>query len=274
MVDSPVERRRRPAAGPPPDRGIESRFPVFAHARPIALAHRGGAAEAPENTMAAFANAVRLGFGFIETDVQSTRDGVPLIFHDHELARLTGRPGRVSEVTWAELRGARVQGREPIPRLEEVLDAWPEVRFVLEPKSDQAVAPLAEAIRRAGAIERVCVGAFADRRIARLRRLLGPRLCTALGRGGVARLRLASLGLPAGSFQAGAALVPRRYRGITVVDRRLLAAARRLGLPVQVWTVNDEAEMTRLIDLGVDGIITDRPSLLKAVLQRRGLWAS
>ena len=103
MVDSPVERHRRPAAGALPDRGIESRFPVFAHARPIALAHRGGAAEAPENTMAAFANAVRLGFGFIETDVQATRDGVLLAFHDHELARLTGRPGRISEVTWVEL---------------------------------------------------------------------------------------------------------------------------------------------------------------------------
>ncbi len=274
MVDSPVRQGPRRHSEIPPRPGSQSRFPVFAHPRPIAVAHRGGAGEAPENTMAAFANAVRLGFRFIETDVQATRDGVLLAFHDDQLARLTGRPGRISEVTWAELRSVRVLGREPIPRLEEMLEAWPGMCFVLELKSDLAVEPLAAAIRRAGALERVCVGAFADRRVARLRRLLGPRLCTALGRGGVARLRLASLGLPAGSFQAGAALVPRRYRGLTVVDRRLIAAARRHRLPVQVWTVNEEAEMAQLIDLGVDGIITDRPSLLKAVLQRRSLWVS
>jgi len=247
-------------------------FPVFEHPGPIALAHRGGAGEAPENTMAAFANAVSLGYRFIETDIRATRDGVLLAFHDEGLERVAGRPGRVVDLTWRELREARVHGAEPIPRLDEVFEAWPEVRFVLEPKSDDAVEPLAELIRRGNAIDRICVSSFAERRTERLRRLLGPGLCTALGRGGVARLRLSSLGLPAGRFRAAAALVPRRYRGLTVVDQRLLAAARRHGLRVKVWTVNEMAEMEQLLDLGVDGIITDRPSLLKSVLQARGLW--
>lgn len=250
-----------------------ARFPFLEHPRPIALAHRGGAEEAPENTMAAFENAVRLGFRYIETDVRVTRDGVALAFHDETLERVSDRRGAVSDLTWSELRGARIHGREPIPRLEEVLDAWPEVRFVVEPKSDCSVEPLARAIRRVGALERVCVGSFSDRRVKRARDLLGPQLCTTLGRRGVLRLRLASYGLPVGGFVEAAAHVPVHFRGLPVVDRQLIAAARRRGLEVQVWTVNEEVEMERLIDLGVDGIITDRPGLLKAVLRRRGLWA-
>jgi glycerophosphoryl diester phosphodiesterase len=250
-----------------------ARFPFLEHPRPIALAHRGGAEEGPENTMAAFENAVRLGFRYIETDVRVTRDGVALAFHDERLERVSDRHGAVSDLTWSELRGARIHGREPIARLEEALDAWPEVRFVIEPKSDQSIEPLAQAIRRAGALERVCVGSFSDQRVKRVRDILGPQLCTTLGRKGVVRLRLASYGLPVGGFVEAAAHVPVHFRGLPVVDRQLIAAARRCGLEVQVWTVNDEAEMERLIDLGVDGIITDRPGLLKAVLRRRDLWA-
>jgi glycerophosphoryl diester phosphodiesterase len=249
-----------------------ARHPFFDHPWPMALAHRGGAEEGPENTMAAFENAVTLGFRCIETDVQVTRDGVPLVFHDERLERMTDRTGAVSELTWEELRGPRILGREPIPRLEELLHAWPGVRYVIEPKSDQAVGPLADAIRRTGVLDRVCIGSFSDKRITRMRDLLGPELCTSLGRRGVLRLRLASLGLPVGDFVEAAAQVPVSYRGLPVVDRQLLATAQKRGLRVQVWTVNQESEMERLIDLGVDGIITDRPATLKAVLSRRGLW--
>lgn len=249
-----------------------ARHPFFDHPRPMALAHRGGAEEGPENTMAAFENAVGLGFRCIETDVQVTRDGVALAFHDERLERLTDRTGAVAELTWGELRDARVEGREPIPRLEELLDAWPGVRYVIEPKSDRAVEPLADAIRRTGVLDRVCIGSFSDARVERMRDLLGPGLCTSLGRRGVLRLRLASYGLPVGEFVEAVAQVPVRFRGLPVVDRQLLGAARRRGMQVQVWTVNQESEMERLIDLGVDGIITDRPAMLKAVLSRRGLW--
>jgi len=252
---------------------MPARFPFLDHPRPIALAHRGGAEEAPENTMAAFQNAQRLGLRYIETDVQVSRDGVLMTFHDDSLDRVTDRRGRLSDLPWSDLRGARVAGQEPIPRLEEVLDALPEQRFVIELKSDAAVEPLTEAIRRTDAIDRVCVGSFSGTRIRRARDILGPRLCTSLGQGGVVRLRLASLGLPCGRFVEAAAQVPARYYGLPVVDRLMLAAARRRGIDVQVWTVNREAEMERLLDLGVDGIMTDRPSLLKTVLKRRGLWA-
>lgn len=247
---------------------------IFEHPQPIAIAHRGGAAEAPENTMAAFDNAARLGFRYIELDVQATRDGVLLAFHDADLERLTGLNGLVDEVSWQDLGSARVAGQEPIPPLEEVLAAWPTMRFIIELKSDRVVEPVADLIRRTNAFDRVCVGSFVDRRIARVRRILGRRLCTSIGRRGVARLRLSSLGLPVGRISAAAAQVPLRYRGLPVVDRRMVAAARRLGMQIQVWTVNDESEMERLIDLGVAGLITDRPSLLKSVLTRRGLWSA
>ena len=240
-----------------------------------AVAHRGGAAEAPENTMAAFARAADLGFRFIETDVQATRDGIVVTFHDLRLDRLTDLHGPLELRDWSELAPALVVGREPIPRLEQVLEAWPAMHLIIEAKTDQVVEPLARLIRHGRVMDRICIGSFSDRRIACLREALGPGLCTSLGRGGVARLRLASLGLPIqapGVRQAQVTQVPVRYRGLPVVDRRFLAAAHARGLAVHVWTVNEQVEMERLIDLGVDGLITDRPSLLRSVLQARGLW--
>lgn len=250
-----------------------ARFPFLDHPGPIAFAHRGGGKEQPENSMAAFSHAVSLGYRHVETDVQATRDGVAVVFHDADLDALTDRVGKIADLTWGEVRRARIAGREPVARLDELLDAWPALRVNLEPKSDRAVEPLAEAVRRADAVERVCVGSFSGARVRRARTLLGPTLCTSLGPLGVTRLRLASLGLPAGrGFDEGAAQVATHHYGLPVVDRGFLEAAARHGLQVHVWTIDQEAEMDRLLDLGVDGIMSGRPSLLKAVLRRRGQW--
>ena len=116
------------------------------------------------------------------------------------------------------------------------------------------------------------IGSFSDARIARLRQRLGPRLCTALGPRGVARLRSASFRVPAGGFHAACLQVPTKARGHTLVDERFVRAAHRRGLQVHVWTIDDPDEMTGLLDLGVDGIMTDRPAVLKEVLERRGQW--
>jgi glycerophosphoryl diester phosphodiesterase len=222
--------------------------------------------------MAAFAAAVALGYTYLETDLQATRDGVLAVFHDDELQRLTGRAGRVLDVSWDELSRLRVDGREPIPRFEAVLAEWPHLRLNLDPKTDAAAALLPEALTRAGAVDRVCIGSFSQARLAQLRRALGPRLCTSMGPKEVTRLRFASWHLPVGGFDALCAQVPRRWYGARIVDRCFVRAAHRRGLPVHVWTVNEEAEMRRLLDLGVDGLITDRPGLLKAVLEERGEW--
>jgi len=249
------------------------RYPFLDHPGPIAFAHRGGGKEQPENSMAAFTHAVGLGYRYVETDVQATSDGVPVVFHDPSLDALTDRTGRIGDLAWDEVRKARTHGREPLVRLDDLLAAWPDLKVNLEPKSDQAVEPLADAVRRTGAVERVCVGSFSGARVQRTRQLLGPSLCTSLGPMGITRLRLASFGWPAGrGFVEAAAQVATHHYGLRVVDDIFLKAAERHGLQVHVWTIDGEAEMERLLDLGVDGIMSGRPSLLKAVLQRRGQW--
>lgn len=255
-----------------PSRSLASKFPYLDHPGPIAFAHRGGSLEAPENTHVAFENARQLGFRYLETDAVATRDGTLLAFHDTELERLTDGHGRVREHTYEQLRSVRVAGREPIPRLDELLGDWPEMYFNIEPKDDAAIEPLALAIQHTNALDRVCIGSFANTRTQRMRKLLGPGLCTSPGPLGVARLRLASFGPPLGRAPAPCLQVPVAHRGIRIVDSRFLRAAHSRDARVHVWTVDDEAEMHRLLDLGVDGLMSDRPTRLKAVLEARGQW--
>lgn len=249
------------------------RHPFLDHPGPLAIAHRGGAGTWPENTMPAFEGAVRLGYRYVETDVHRTRDGHLLAFHDDRLDRVTDRTGVISELTWAEVSEARVDGREPIPLLEDILGTWPELRVNIDPKHDAAVEPLAEVLVRTRSVERVCVGAFSDRRLARLRARVGTRLCTSLGPVGVARLRAASRGMPVGSLRAQCAQVPPGRGRVRLVDAAFVAAAHQRGLGVHVWTIDDRTEMEALLDLGVDGIMTDEPALLRQVLEDRGQWA-
>lgn len=248
------------------------RHPYLDHTGPIAFAHRGGGLERPENSLAAFAHAVELGYRYIETDVQLTRDGRLVVFHDERLERLTDGEGAVADLPWSVVAQARIAGTEPIPLLDEVLERWPDIRFNIDPKSDTAVPALAASLRRHGALGRVCVGSFSGRRLSRLRAALGPDLCHSAGPAGVARLWLAALGLPLSPPDVQCLQVPRRHHGIPVVTPRFIARAHACGLPVHVWTVDEEAAMETLLDLGVDGLITDRPTLLRAVLRRRGLW--
>ena len=250
-----------------------ARFAFLEHDGVLAFAHRGGALDYPENSMAAFEAAVRMGYRYLETDAYATRDGVLLAFHDDRLDRVTDRSGRIAALDHAEVAKARIAGREPVPLLEDLLAAFPDIRFNIDPKHDAAVAPRIDAIRRTGALERVCIGSFSGDRLKRMRAALGPRLCTSMGPWDTTRLRLAALGLPAGSFaHIGCAQVPVAQWGLLLVDWRFLAAAHANGLQVHVWTVDDPAEMARLLDLGVDGLMTDRPTVLKEVLAARGLW--
>jgi glycerophosphoryl diester phosphodiesterase len=240
---------------------------------PIAFAHRGFSPEGWENSMAAFEAAVRLGYRYLETDVRATADGVALAFHDASLDRMTDRRGRIDGLSWDQVRSARIQGVEPIPRLVDLLAAWPDVRINLDVKSDTAVQASIDAIRTSGAIERVCVAAFSDRRIHAVRQALGPRLCTALGPRAALRLRLPPSARRRLRIVGQCAQVPARIGTRVFVDARYVGAAHRHGLAVHAWTVNDVAEMTRLLDLGVDGIMTDRADILRDLLVARGQWS-
>ena len=249
-------------------------FPFLDWPGPLAFAHQGAhvAGGPGENTMAAFAAAVALGYRYLETDAHVTADGVLVAFHDDNLDRLTDRTGLIGDLPYAEVRAARVRGGEGVPLLEDVLAAWPDVRVNIDPKHDAAVAPLVDLIRRTGTLDRVCFGAFSDRRLARLRAALGPGACTSMGPRQVARLVAASRRMPAGSFPAACVQVPTNQGPIPLVTERFVAAAHERGLPVHVWTINDADEMHRLLDLGVDGIMTDRTDVLKDVLTARGSW--
>ncbi|WP_285789947.1 glycerophosphodiester phosphodiesterase [Micromonospora sp. NBRC 101691] len=250
--------------------------PYLDAAAPLAFAHRGGAAQGDENTVAAFARAVALGYRYVETDVHATSDGVPVVFHDATLDRVTGEPGRIAALRWADLATVRVGGAAVVPRLDEVLAAWPEIRFNVDVKADGGVRPTVATVERVGAGERVLLASFSDARLARLRVLAGPKVATSLGMRGVARLRWASLTgqrlrLPPSVV---AAQVPVRFGRVPVVDRRLVRYAHRLGLHVHVWTIDEPDEMHELLDLGVDGIMTDHVGVLRDVYRSRGHWAA
>jgi glycerophosphoryl diester phosphodiesterase len=242
---------------------------------PLAIAHRGGAVDGIENTLASFARAVELGYRYLETDVRRTADGELVAFHDSRLGRVTGTGGLVRELTWEQISALRVGGREPIPRFVEVLKAFPDARLVVDPKSDDAVDPLIEALRVHDAVDRVCVGSFSDARLARMRAAFGPALCTSMGPVELLRLRLAAWRLrPSYQVPAGVRCiqVPLRYGPVQLTEPRLIRFAHERGLQVHVWTINEPDTMRSVLDLGVDGIITDAIGGLRDVLAARGQW--
>jgi glycerophosphoryl diester phosphodiesterase len=253
---------------------------------PIAIAHRGSRLLWPENTMEAFSGAVSLGYRHIETDIHLTADRVLVCHHDLTVDRTTEGSGRVRDLTFEQLSeldaGYRHVGAEGlvfrgagvrIPALEEVLLAFPEVSFVVDLKTDDLIDPLHQLIESLGLHDRLIVGSFSDRRLEEFRSVSRGRVATSTG-AALSRSWLIASRVGRGvRSEARALQLPIRSRGVRVVDRRLVAAAHDRGLQVHVWTVNDPAEMTSLLDIGVDGIITDRPDLLKEVLQGRGEWA-
>jgi glycerophosphoryl diester phosphodiesterase len=251
-----------------------TRHPFLDHHGPLAVAHRGGTEVAPENTLAAFRAATDEGFRYLETDVHLTSDGVLVAFHDDELDRVTDGSGVLAQLPWAEVRQARIGGTEPIPTLDELLEEFPDARFNIDPKSDHVVVALVRALRRHDAVDRVCIGAFSDARLRRLRSLLGPDLCTSAGPKEIAGLVAASRTGAGGAGRAGyrCVQVPVRHRRVEIVTPAFVATAHAAGCPVHVWTIDEPDEMHRLLDLGVDGIMTDRPSVLKQVLSQRGAW--
>lgn len=258
---------------------MQARDYPFFDARFLAFAHRGGALHPAnvgrENTLHAFGTAIDLGYRHLETDVHATADGVLTAFHDERLDRVTDGTGLISDHTWAELSRVTVGEHDRIPRLVDVLVSFPEAQFNIDVKSDAAVDLLADTIEHLNVHERVCVSSFSRPRLLRLRRKVGRRVASAMTSLGVGWTRFSPLAtVIAARGQALQIPVRRRIAGrmVTLVTERLISRAHAHGKQVHVWTVDEEDEMERLLDLGVDGIFTDRPALLRTVLLRRGLW--
>jgi len=246
--------------------------PYLEHSGILAFAHRGGALEAPENTMKAFEYAAGLGYRYIETDVHATADDVLLAFHDDKLDRVTDRAGEIAGLPYAQVRDARIGGLEPIPLLSDLLEAFPQMRINIDPKRDNSVEPLIALLAKMDVLDRVCIGSFSDARLKRVRAAFGPRVCTSMGPMEAARFWLAKRRIPTGRFGANCAQLPVRQGPARLVDASAVRAADRLGLQVHVWTIDDPAEMNAMLDAGVHGIMTDRPAVLRDVLKARGKW--
>ena len=244
--------------------------------RPIAFAHQGGASEHPENTLPAFAHAYQLGYRYMETDVHASVDGVLFAFHDPDVLRTCGRPGLIREMTAAEVEALRVAGREPIPRLDELLASWPDAKFNIDCKSDHALPHLLTRLDRDDVFERVCIGSFSDARLDAVRDRYGTKVCTSMGPRDVAKVRLGTWVGRAPRFRGAAtplaAQVPVKQGPLPIVTSSFVDGAHAAGLQVHVWTIDDPIEMSRLLDLGVDGIMTDRVTVLRDVIHSRGQW--
>jgi glycerophosphoryl diester phosphodiesterase len=254
------------------------RAPFLDHPRPIAFAHRGGAAHAPENSWAAFEHAVKLGYAYLETDARATADGKLVAFHDRTLDRVTDATGPINALSYREVAALRVSGTEPIPLIEDLLAAWPDVRFNIDLKDVPGIWMLPEVLRRTAAWDRVCVTSFSGNRLRTARGLLDRPVCMATSPTAIAGVRC-NIGSSArwpqlrmfAEFLSRASVrcaqVPRK-----VATAAFLRRAHALGLDVHVWTINERPEMIRLLDLGADGIMTDDIETLRDVLIERGQW--
>jgi glycerophosphoryl diester phosphodiesterase len=260
--------------------------PFLAGDRPLAFAHRGGGKLWPENTMAAFQGAVQLGCRYLETDLRTTRDGVMVTIHDETLDRTSNGSGPVHALTLAELKridaGYRFspdggqsfpfRGKGiTVPTLAEVTQALPDICLNLDIKQKEPslVEALVTFIEEQDALDRILVGSFHDRMLKEFRQRTGGRVATSAASWEARLFWLASrLGLTRFLRPAYDALqVPGRRGFLPVVDRRFVQAAHRLGIQVHVWTVDDSEEMHRILNLGVDGLMSDRPDLLLDVLR-------
>jgi len=215
---------------------------------------------------------VDLGYRYLETDVHLSSDGVLFAFHDSNLRARTGVDADIADLSAAHIDALLVDGIAPVPRLADIFLMWPLARLNIDAKSDAAVLPLIRAVRDHAAIDRVCLGAFSDRRVKKFRADLGPSVCTSMGRLEAARFYLAGWGLAdARNLSAACAQVPFRSWP-SFVTRRLIDVAHEHGIQVHYWTVDDPADINKLIDLGADGIMTDEPRILRDTLINRGVW--
>ena len=249
--------------------------------RPLIFAHRGGSGLAPENTLPAFDRGLALGADGFELDVHLSRDGVPVVHHDGRLDRTTDASGPIRDRTVSELaavnacagfaRSGRAWDGGPVgvPTLREVLRRYPDIRLIVELKGPSAALARAvvDTVRDAGAIERTCIGGFSWRAMRAVRRF-EPRLATSASKAEVRIALYASrLGVSVRPGSYAAFQVPERAGSTRVVSPRFIRLAHEADVAVQVWTVDDPADIRRLLGWGADAIITDRPDLAVPTLR-------
>lgn len=236
------------------------------------IAHRGGSLEALENSLSAFHNAWDLGYRYMETDMQASSDGVVYIFHDDRLERVSNGTGLFCAHTSDEIDELRLNNGEKIPRLSDVLAALPEALFNIDIKRRDGTIPLANFLNSHPEAERVVAASFVGARLKELRSLVKKPVPVTAVQNDIIRIMLIGLGLPLARPDVVAVQVPIKHFGFPIVTKWFVRQCHKLAIKVHVWTIDDEAEMRWLIDLGVDGVMTDKPTLLKQVCLDKGCW--
>lgn len=254
--------------------------PYLSREHPIRLAHRGSRILWPENTHHAFDGAVNLGYRYIETDIRVTRDGVVVVFHDETLDRITNGAGRVSDWDWDDLKHLdaaynfspdgesfplRGQGIT-IPRLDDTFSTFADTNFNIDLKSKNAEWAVADVVVRMGRLDSVLIGGFIDTRTARFRRITKGRVATSAGSSGAMAMYAASRVGRSSNRKVDAYQLPYDMKG-AAIDRKLIDAIHAVDAHIHLWTVDDPQDMRRFLDLGVDGIVTDRPDLLNNAIK-------
>ena len=239
--------------------------PYLKHPGIAISAHRGGSIEAPENTLESFEYALELGSTYIETDVQLSADGIPFIFHDDDLLRLLGKDLLFNNLHSEEINQLRLFDSYQIPTLEAALKKFPNAFFQIDVKTDEVAMPALAIIQKNNAMDRVCIASFNSKRLSLVNNNY-PDICISMGPYEVAKMLLSSFGLYKKSILGNCLQIPIYEYGIKLVTKRFVKFIHSKGLKVCVWTINDEKTFKYLIDLGVDGIITDKPKLLFEVL--------
>ncbi len=245
---------------------------MFLEEKFLAFAHRGGNEFAPENSFRAFKSAVDIGYKYLETDVHLTKDGFLIAFHDDTLDRVTDKSGLIRDLTLSEIKKAKIAGTDEIPLLSELLNSFTDCFFNIDCKVDETVQPLINLINNKNFINRVCIGSFSQKRINFIRKSLGKEVKTSMGPAEVILSKFLSYTSLGYNFKSSYTSIPIRRYGINLLDERNINYLKSNNQKVIAWTINDEDQMKMLINIGIDGIMTDNLTLLKKVLIEESLW--
>ena len=233
------------------------------------MAHRGGSLEAPENTIESFKYAIEIGSDIIETDIQLSSDGVPYIFHDDDLKRIPGIEKDFNDLLASEIDELNIFGDFKIPTLEETLKQFPDTKFQIDFKTDEVVDPAIEIINKLPHVKKnLCIASFSSQRLQKIKSKLSD-VTYSMGPHEVLKLLLKSFGIYRGEVGGDCLQIPIYRYGIKIVTKRFVDFCKRENIKISVWTINSTEEMDYLIDLDVDGIITDKPKALINLLASR-----
>ena len=237
----------------------------------IPFAHRGGSLESTENTLDSFQHSINLGYEYIETDVRHTRDNKLVVFHDEDLKRLCNEEIKISDMEYEDLKKIKIKKKHYNPLLDEVLTTWPNINFNIEPKTFTSAKLLSQSLKKIKNINRFCIGSFSFKKLEMIRNNVGVKLCTSMTKSETIKFYLKQI-IPLSKINIPCLQIPSRYMGFKIITKSIIDKFHNQNKKVHVWTVNDENEINELIDIGVDGIMTDKPTLLKRILKSRSLW--